>query len=555
MIETLGSLLNQGLAVVVPMTILLGLLIFVHELGHFLAAKYFGVKVETFSLGFGPKIIKFEKGGTTYCLSALPLGGYVKMFGDEPGKDIPFKEQQGSFLHKPVGARIVIALAGPLMNLFFAAFLFYMVANVGDKAVSPIVGEIPVNSKAWETGFRPYDKILKVGSVEIKTWDAFNKIIEQSSQKSISITVDRDGSKETLTATPSSTKNKNVLSSDPMVGAIAGLTNQTHLPFVGMSANSPLLALGLKSGDHITHVGETEVKFFKDISQELARLKASGQDQAIFKAKRYENFLGSKPKFENIVSQPFSLTGDIETGLFIPETVVAQVRENSPAERAGIQVLDQILEINGKAIISFTDIVSSVSGFTKDDQPLDIVVVRGLENIKLQMSPEITELEDRFGIKEERYTIGIVPLKNSMAQSFRWVAGSFSESMEHALGQTWEWTQITCLSFWRMLQGRVPAKNIGGFISIGQVASHSWALGLGAFLKIMAIISINLFILNLLPIPILDGGHLLLFFLEALKGSPLSLRKIQFAQQVGFLFILFLMAFALFNDFSRLFGS
>ena len=244
MIDTLSSLLNQGLAIIVPMTILLGLLIFVHELGHFLAAKFYGVRVETFSLGFGPKLVKFVKGSTTYCLSALPLGGYVKMYGDEPGKDIPEELQKVSFLHKPVGQRIVIALAGPLMNLFFAAILFYFVSVVGDKALAPKVGEIATNSAAWSSGFRPYDKISSIDGTEIETWDEAESIIKNSSGKSLSFNLTRDGVQLDIEATPTKIKNKNILSSRPMVGSIVGLENQIHLPFLGLSKSS-LLHLSL----------------------------------------------------------------------------------------------------------------------------------------------------------------------------------------------------------------------------------------------------------------------------------------------------------------------
>jgi len=555
MLATLESLLSQGLAFIVPMIILLGLLIFVHELGHFIAAKYFKVRVETFSLGFGPKIVKFVKGDTTYCLSALPLGGYVKMFGDEPGREIPEELIGGSFLHKPVGQRIIIALAGPMMNLFFAAFLFYVVANVGEKALSPRLGEMAQNTPAWAQGFRPHDTIISVNETPVQTWDEVAEKVQASIGTPLNFSVQRGDEKLSVTATPESTKNKNVLSSQESVGAIKGLNNQIHMSFVGLRSDSPLVAAGLATGDHITHMNSKEIKYYKDIFIAVDTFKKEGVTSVVFKAKRYKNFIGNEPESTEIVSQPVSLEDSSGWKVFLPETLVAQVKEDSPAAKAGIQVLDDISAINGTPMTSFEDIVGAVSTFKDGDPPLEITVNRGGTTLNLTMAPQSTDLEDRFGIVEKRFTIGIVPLKNSASQTFEWVAPNFKTAVSRAMGQTWEWTEITCLSFVRMLQGRVPTKNIGGFISIGQVASTSWSHGIGSFLKIMAIISINLFILNLLPIPILDGGHLVLFFLEALKGSPLSLKKIQFAQQVGFLFILFLMAFALMNDISRLFDS
>ena len=552
MFDFLSNILNQGLGYIVPVVILLGLLIFVHELGHFIAAKFFGVKVETFSLGFGPKLIKYIRGETTYCVSALPLGGYVKMYGDEPGKDIPEEARNRSYLHKPVGQRIIIALAGPLMNLFFAGVLFYMVAYVGDKTMAATIGEIAQNSEAFQSGFRNYDQIKKVNGQEVETWYDVTAITENSAGRSITFEVLRNQSLTEVAVQPKEADNKDVLSTKGRIGQIQGFTNQIHLSFVGLEPNSPLLALGFKNADHITHINGEEITFFRQIERALENPSSS----VTFKIKRYETLVDEKSKFEEleISVQPQDVQGK-NLGLYIPETMVAEVKKDSPAFAAGVQVYDRLLKINGNKILSFDDIVKNISSYKKDDPPLQIEFLRGSETVNLSIVPEPTDLEGQLGVKENRYTIGIVPLKNSVPQLFIWKTRDFSKALQRSINDTLKWTKMTCLSFYRMIEGRVPAKNIGGFVSIGQAAYRSWTVGIGAFLKIMAIISINLFIINLLPIPILDGGHLMLFILEAIKGSPLSLRRIEMAQQAGFLFILFLMAFALFNDFSRIFGS
>ena len=171
------SFLQNSVAYIVPMVVLLGLLIFVHELGHFLVAKYFKVRVETFSLGFGPKIFKFKRGDTTYAISAIPLGGYVKMFGDDPSAEVPEDMKTKSFLHKPVGQRIWIVLAGPLMNFFFAIAIFAVVAFVGEPLLAPKLGDIKADSSAFTAGFRSGDTVTKVNGQEVKTWDKLQAAI------------------------------------------------------------------------------------------------------------------------------------------------------------------------------------------------------------------------------------------------------------------------------------------------------------------------------------------------------------------------------------------
>ena len=554
MIDSLATILNQGLGYAIPMIVLLGLLIFVHELGHFLAAKFYKVRVETFSLGFGPKIIKFKKGDTVYCVSALPLGGYVKMYGDEPGKDVPAQLKAQSYLHKPVGQRIVIALAGPLMNLAFAGVLFYIIANVGDKVISPIVGEIATNSTAFEKGFKPYDKIKTINNVKINHWDQVKNIIEESPESSLHIVLDRLGQEKTLDVTPVTSENDNIFSTADKIGAIKGLTPNLHMPIVGVRFNSPLYKEGVRNGDHILKVDGESVKWFKDLSPTILE-NLNGSGTSTLTIKRFKDFRKSDSSEEITVTLNALNFKSQDIGIFIPEAVIAEVQEDSPAFKAGLQRQDIIKSINGNPIISFDDIVKNVSSFENNQGPLNIEVVRENETKVFNITPKMNNLEGEYGAKEDRFTIGVVPVLFAMPQTYVWKTQTFSQAVSRSLQQTWHWTKITILSFVRIIQNKISSKNISGIISIGQVAQQSWSIGLTAFLKMMAIISINLFILNLLPIPILDGGHLVLFTLEAIKGSPISLKKIEMAQQVGFLIILFLMAFALFNDFSRLFGS
>lgn len=537
------------------MIILLGLLIFVHELGHFLAAKFYKVRVETFSLGFGPKLLKFIHNETTYCISALPLGGYVKMFGDEPGKDVPPELRSKAYLLKPVGQRIVIVLAGPLMNLFFAAVLFYMIAFIGDKAMTPSVGEIATNSAAFEVGFRPYDKILTINDKKINIWDEANALIEKSPDKNLIFMIERMGEKQELSVTPVSSANDNLFSTADRIGKISGLSPNLHLPVVGVMFDSPVYQAGLRSGDHVLSVNDQKIEWFKDIEPTVMEELFSGTGEAVVKVRRFADFRKHKEYKDLDIRLNALHFKNQSLALYTPDSVIAEIQSESPAAKAGLQRLDQILTINGNKILSFDDIVKNVSAYDPKGEPLSIVVRRDNQEQTFSIVPLMNSLEGQYGETENRFTIGVIPVLFTVPNSYLWRSTDFLEASQRAFDQTWYWTKVTMLSLVRIVQNRVSSKNISGIISIGQVAQQSWSIGLNAFLKMMAIISINLFLLNLLPIPILDGGHLVLFTLEALKGSPISLRKIEFAQQIGFLIILCLMAFALFNDFSRIFGS
>lgn len=258
------------------MIVLLGLLIFVHELGHFLVAKYYKVRVEVFSLGFGPKIFKVKRGETVYAISAIPLGGYVKMFGDDPTADVGTDQKQFAFTHKPVGQRIAIVLAGPLMNLGFAVILFAGVANLGEQALAPKLGDIDTETAAYAAGFRSGDTIASVtgdgvNAPAVKTWDEFQHIVDASADKALQVSVERagTGAKEVVQVTPKLTANKNVLSWDRQVGEIDGLSYSSRASIVGIRNPESIAGkAGLKTGDVIHSVNGTKMtrwREFKDV--------------------------------------------------------------------------------------------------------------------------------------------------------------------------------------------------------------------------------------------------------------------------------------------------
>lgn len=549
--DSIVSFFQQLLSGIGPFILLLGLLVFVHELGHFLVAKWCGVKVEVFSLGFGKKLLQFTYGDTTYCVSLIPLGGYVKMYGESLQAEVSDEERGKSFIHKPVGQRIAIVLAGPLMNLFFAFFLFLAIGVIGDRQPASVVGDLEISSQAYEAGFRPGDQILAVDGQELSTWSEMTDKISQSEGKALSFSVKRGEETLNISATPKTGPNKNIFSSSSEVGLIEGLAFESNSSLVGVpDPSSKAYQAGLRNLDLITHVNGKEVKSFRDLEKKLSQINEG--EVTKFTASSYVD--GKKGEPRQVEIQMSSSITDL--GIEFAETYVLQVKKDSPADKAGLQSGDKIISVKQNDVKNWHDILASIKSFDPVKQEsLNVVALRAGQEVSFQIKPEMTELMTQNGQEEQRFTIGIISSNfkvgpEMVLYSPKGVINTFAYGVE----QTWMWTEFTVMSVVRLVQGIVSPKNIGGVITIGRVASHSYDAGLSVFLKTMAIISINLFLLNLLPVPVLDGGHLVFFGLEAIKGSPVSLRKLEIAQQVGLTLLLMLMAFALFNDVTNLFS-
>ncbi len=342
---------------------MLGVLIFVHELGHFLLAKWAGVTVLRFSLGFGPKIVGVQRGDTEYRLSLIPLGGYVKMLGEEADEELTEEQLAGSFSSQPVFKRMAIVLAGPLSNLLLAIVIFTLVyAFSGIPQLTTEIGGISPGSPAEQAGLRVGDRVASINGKPMSDWDEFSQTIENSGEQSLSMEVKRGDQVKTITVIPRVSEVKNLFG------------EATSRPVIGVTAS-----------------GKTEIK-----------------------------------------------------------------------------------EVN--------------------------------------------------------------PL----------YAGYYS------IAQTWKLCKLFLTTVVKLIERVVPLQTLGGPILIAQMAGQQAAEGLLNLIYFTALISVNLAVLNLLPIPVLDGGHLLFYAIEAILGRPIELKKIEIAQKVGMFVLLVLMLFVFYNDIMRL---
>ncbi|MGZ3770672.1 MAG: RIP metalloprotease RseP [Bdellovibrio sp.] len=553
------SYLQQGLSAIIPFVVLLGILIFVHELGHFLVARWCGVRVEVFSLGFGKKIFKYKKGDTTYAISIIPLGGYVKMFGEQPGdNNISEEDKKYSFTHKNVWQRIAVVSAGPLMNFFFAIVIFFAVAMIGEDAKTPVLGDIPVNSQAYAAGFRSGDKILSVNEAPIATWEDVQRSLslKEKLDLHVDVVVQREKSESTakISTTAKAEPNPNVLSSYDYTANIEGLNPFSTGTTIGVLDNSPLKAMGAQTGDTITAINGKKVSYWRELEPLLAKLNPK-EPLTIELLGTREGDKEEKPITITIAPlESITAFSEASLGFESSELYLSKVMDNSPAKAAGLRAMDRLVAINGVPLMKWEDVINNIKSFDGKN-PVDITVHRDSQNVNLKITPKMTTQMSATGNEEKRYTIGIAPIANVAVPEMMVVkADGLGKAFARGVQKTWDVSVMTVMSFVKLFQAKISPKNIGGVISIGQAASETFKVGIGQFLQMMAIISVNLFILNLMPIPVLDGGHLLFYVIELVKGAPVSIKKMEVAQQVGLAILMSLMIFALFNDFTRLLG-
>lgn len=509
----------------------LGPLVFFHELGHFLFARLAGVRVEVFSIGFGPKIFKFKKGDTQYAFSLIPLGGYVKMFGDDPLSEEKLSEEEKkvAFTHKSKWARFWIVFGGPLANFILAFFIYFSLLIVGERVPEVNFGHVVENSKYYQAGFRSGDVLKRVNDMEIVSFDDFNLL----DSKITSVTVKRNSEDIKVDFTSSGAdfiKEFSALRGQLRIPLVIDLQGQEWILSLSRDSFNPEASLEfLSSKSNITElyafkvISDKKIKKIEDIKADLQSVKT---------IKLSDNFYTSLSK----------------SNFYPVDLSVESIVMDSPADKAKLKKLDIVTAIDGKVISSFKELRDEIQK-SKKDEARKVLVLRDGKKVEFDLVPQLKESG-----KTSIFAIGVYSsvrfLPTKMVDS---ASKGLFKSIEIALIRTNEAIVKTVIGFKKLITGEVSMKNIGGPLAIGEVASNSFYISISMFLRLMAIISVNLGIINLFPIPVLDGGHIVFLFLELINRGPLSRKKMQMAQQFG-MSILFLLIFvALYNDITRLF--
>jgi regulator of sigma E protease len=443
--------------------ILLGILIFVHELGHFLFAKLMGVKVLRFSIGFGKKLVGRKYGETEYRISAFPLGGYVKMFGEEREEEAGAEEELGeavteedlkrSFSRQPVWKRLLIVLAGPTFNLALGAVIFTVISMIGVPDLLPYVGGVREGSPAERAGIMMGDKILEINGVPVEGWIDIESALQENPSEPSELEVERDERVIRVTVAP--------------------------------------------------------------------------------ERKTIENILGEEVDIWTVGIEPLRYP------------IVGTVMEGTPADGAGLRSGDLIMEIDGAEVQRWRDMTEFIHA--RPGEPLEFKIERDGETFTRTITPEKKKV--KVSITEER-EVGLIGISPQDAQ--RYEKFPPLKALENGVARTVQISALTLKTMVKVVQRLIPARDtLGGPITIVQMAGETAARGAMDFFMFMAVISIGLGIINLFPIPILDGGHVVFLAIEGIFRRPLSESVTAMAQRVGLVIILTLMAFVIYLDLLR----
>jgi len=547
------SQLITGAEFLFALVLMLGVLITVHEFGHFLAAKLCGVQVLKFSIGFGPPIgfgrfrMSWTRGGTDYVVAWLPLGGFVKMLGENPDEiDSPEVEADPSHAlrSKPTWQKLLVVFAGPAMNLALPVLIFAATLALGIDRREAVVGNVEPGSPAAEAGLLPGDRLLSIQGESIAWWDELEKQVRSQPGRRLDLDVEREGRRFDLQVEVEERAGLDIFRLNSEVGWL-GLQHERQMAVVGItSSDSPAARAGLRSGDRVARVGETPVEDWTAFAGAYAERQGSVELTLIRGADEDES--------EVQLSVP-ALGSVAELGVIPAVVLVKEVSEGKPAARAGIQPGDLIVAVDDAPLGSFLTFQETV--LASKGRLLEVLVARNGETQHFSIRPELTKLSED-GIGEELYLIGIrgedATLSGAIATDQ--VTNPFV-AFPRAAVMTVDLTRIFMSGLRKIISGEISRRNIGGPIEIAKQSHMALQAGWDRFLNLLILISINLGILNLLPIPILDGGQALMFTVEGVKRSPLSLRTREVVQQMGLVVLVALMGFAFWNDVSRHWSS
>jgi len=546
--------------------LLLGGLIFVHELGHFLVAKWLDVKVVRFSVGFGPRLLGFTRGETEYRLAALPLGGYVKMAGDDPGA-VPLPEDQGrGFLEQSPFRRFLIAVAGPAANLVFP-FLVYLAIGLlqnGSPVPGPVVGTVSPGSPAAEAGLQPGDRILAVappgGPERTMRWFAdLREAVAPHPGETLTVRIERNGQRlAPLTIVPASEKDQNPV--ETTYRGIIGVTAAFAPPWV--APVKPGAAGPLQPFDLVVRAGGKPVRHLAELEKALAAAACAPVELEVMREQpAAAPDKGAAPRWApvQLAGVPSCVEGKPALVPADPTltTLVGRVAPGSPAEEAGLRRGDAIAAVNGKPVRSFRD-VNAHSGEFRAGKPVALALADGRT---LTLTPREREEKDGLtGESTRRLVLGFQPPTRPPLQAADLVAElvplrlGVAEIARHAADRLWEVVRLTVLGIGRIVTGQISFKTVGGPIMLFSIAAQAADEGWEAFFFTMALISVNLGLMNLLPIPVLDGGHIAACTLEAVTRRRPSVRSREIANLIGLALLALLMIAVFKNDIARLMG-
>jgi regulator of sigma E protease len=533
--------------------ILTSSLIFVHELGHFTVAKAFGVKVLTFSLGFGPKMLRFRGRETEYCIGLLPLGGYVSMLEESKADVVHPEDRKRTFESLPVYKRLLIVLAGPAMNLVFPVILYFSVFISSASFLPPTVGVVLPGHPA-DGKLRPGDRIMSVNGEEVGAFDEVKRIVARSPGQSLLIRVFRDNRYVDVEVVPEETIERRELDIIERVGTI-GIQPSAPAAVIGVpNPESPAYRAGLRTFDVVTNVAGKPVRRFMDLEDTLDPNRGETVPVTYMRPVPVPGALGGLADMAVFETGVVALTPDASgedllgrTGVEFADLYAAVVPEDSYFYKAGLRPGDKVLDLDGEPLPAWSTFRERV--LAEPDRAHRIQYLAGRDG------------RPRYGtfqMRREDFVDHGQTFARYVLRLQHWVPLAPEGRVEHpsairyafgkAVEETVDVTRFIAVGIVRLIQGRLSLDSLSGPITIYEVAGEEGRKGPDYFVWVMAVLSINLGLLNLLPVPVLDGGHLVFFAAEAVLRRPLPLRFREIAHIIGMTVVIALMGLAFKND-------
>jgi regulator of sigma E protease len=450
------DLLNSILFFLIAVAVLVSF----HEFGHFIVARWLGVRVLKFSIGFGKTIWRWQKTpiGTEYAVGLIPLGGYVRMLDEREG-EVDVSERAEAFNRKPLSTRSLIVLAGPAANLLLAILIYWSIGIIGTEDLKPVVGSVTSGSPAEQAGFLEGDTIISIDGRRVRGW------------------------------------------------------SEHRLYLLGQVG------------------GESQIKFLvqrDDLDPQTLTVGLVASEEQYFNPAVLSGVIGVAPAIP------------------APDAIVSDLVPEGPSEQAGVMVGDRVLAVDHQSVQDWFELVEKIATGIGDD--LGLTIDRKGTTLEIRVSAK-SQMVDGKQIRR----IGIYgPGNPDFSDYVVRVRYGPGQAAAKAVETTWLMSALTVNLFGKMLMGSASREHLSGPISIARYAGQSASLGLVQFLAFLAVLSVSLGIINLLPIPVLDGGHLVYFAVEGVLGRPLPERVLQWGQQFGIVFIVLLMGLAFYNDFLSL---